>query len=77
MNACRALPIRYSNVLPAIRENSFKILWENPMRNRLYKLISACLTSLVLFSFLGCGEKPKERIVPDNTAQDPAKEGRR
>jgi hypothetical protein len=47
------------------------------MRNRLYQLISACLTSLVLLSFLGCGEKPKERIVKDNVEQDPAKEGRR
>ena len=47
------------------------------MRSRLCKLITACLTSLVLFSFLGCGEKPKERIVEDNTQQDPAKGDRR
>jgi hypothetical protein len=63
--------------VPANRDNSFNILQENPMRNRLYKLISACLTSLVLFSFLGCGEKPKQRIVEDNTQQDPAKSDRR
>jgi hypothetical protein len=47
------------------------------MRSRICKLVSACLTSLVLFSFLGCGEKPKPRVVEDNTAQDPAKSDRR
>jgi hypothetical protein len=47
------------------------------MRGRLCKLFSACLTSLVLFSFLGCGEKPKERVVDDNTQQDPTKSDRR
>jgi hypothetical protein len=48
------------------------------MRGRLCKLITACLTSLVLFSFLGCGEKPKARVVEDNTTQpDPAKSDRR
>jgi hypothetical protein len=47
------------------------------MRSRFCKLITACLTSLVLFSFLGCGEKPKERIVDDNTQQDASKSDRR
>jgi hypothetical protein len=47
------------------------------MRSRLCKLITACLTSLVLFSFLGCGEKPKPRVVEDNTQPDPTKSDRR
>jgi len=47
------------------------------MRGRFCKLILTCLTSVVLFSFLGCGEKPKPRVVDDNTQQDPAKSDRR
>ena len=47
------------------------------MRSRFSKLILACVTSIVLFSFLGCGEKPKPRVVEDNKQQDPAKSDRR
>jgi predicted small lipoprotein YifL len=45
------------------------------MSNRLFKLLSACLASLVLFSFVvGCGDKGPKRVVDDKdipTNKDP------
>ena len=39
------------------------------MRNRIAQLLTVCFASLVLFAFLGCGEKKSPpRIVDDKDA---------
>jgi predicted small lipoprotein YifL len=49
------------------------------MRNRIAKLLSACLAALVLVSFAGCGEDkgPVRQIDPKDVKTDPGKDGAR
>jgi hypothetical protein len=47
------------------------------MRHRLCKLLSACLASLVLFSFVGCGDGKSPPRKADEPAKDPQKPGAR
>ena len=44
------------------------------MRNRMIRLLTACLSSLVIFTLLGCGDgKSKPRIVDDKDTPDQKK----
>lgn len=52
---------------------------EELMRNRFGRLLSACLTTFVLFSFLGCGEDkgPVRTIDDKDIKKDEGKPGAR
>ena len=44
------------------------------MRNRMIRLLTACLSSLVILTLLGCGDgKSKPRIVEDKDTPDQKK----